>query len=219
MALKDYYKILEISSTASPVDIKKAYRRLALKYHPDKNFGNELYEAKFKEISEAYNILSDTTKRKDYNFQRNNQSQSYSKRKTYSPTTPQTILNQAIEFRKKVAVLDQHRMNKGALYEQIQILLSRQNIHLLQENNDPQLNKRIIEDIMFCSRFLPFVHVERICFQLTALAGPDNYMYQTIYNFSKQIRIQSYWNRYKIIAALIVALLFCLLMFKVSTGI
>jgi curved DNA-binding protein CbpA len=219
MSLKDYYKILEISSSASPVDIKKAYRRLALKYHPDKNFGNVLYEAKFKEILEAYHILSDTSKRQDYNFKRNNHSQPYSRKNTYNPTTPQTILNETIEFRRKVAVLDPDRTNKAALYQQIQILLSRQNIHILQENNDAKLNKRIIEEIMFCSRFLPFEHVEKICFQLTALAGTDNYMYNKIYNFSKDVRLKSYWNKYKLLAAIIVALLFCLLMYTVSTSI
>ena len=54
MAHKDYYKILEVTSAATSVEIKKSYRRLALQYHPDKNFGNQLYEAKFKEIQEAY---------------------------------------------------------------------------------------------------------------------------------------------------------------------
>lgn len=63
---KDYYKILGVEKTASQDEIKKAYRKLALKYHPDKNKGDKASEEKFKEISEAYAVLSDAEKRKEY---------------------------------------------------------------------------------------------------------------------------------------------------------
>jgi len=66
MANKDYYKILGIDSNANPEDIKKAYRKLALKYHPDKTKGDKESEKHFKEINEAYRILSDPAKRKQY---------------------------------------------------------------------------------------------------------------------------------------------------------
>ncbi len=62
---KDYYEVLGVSKTASDVELKKAYRKLAMKYHPDKGGGAEA-EAKFKEINEAYSVLSDATKRKNY---------------------------------------------------------------------------------------------------------------------------------------------------------
>ena len=68
MSGKDYYKILETSKSASPGEIKKAYRKLALKYHPDHNKGDKSAEAKFKEISEAYAVLSDTEKKKQYDM-------------------------------------------------------------------------------------------------------------------------------------------------------
>ena len=68
MAGKDYYKILGISKTSSPEEVKKAYRKLAMKYHPDRNKGDKTAEAKFKDISEAYAVLSDTEKRKQYDM-------------------------------------------------------------------------------------------------------------------------------------------------------
>ncbi|HEY0143547.1 MAG TPA: DnaJ C-terminal domain-containing protein [Thermoanaerobaculia bacterium] len=66
MAEKDYYEILGVSKTASDDDLKKAYRSLAKKYHPDKNKGNKDAENRFKEISEAYAVLSDKEKRDQY---------------------------------------------------------------------------------------------------------------------------------------------------------
>jgi curved DNA-binding protein len=63
---EDYYNILGIDKSASAADIKKAYRKLAMKYHPDKNKGDKTLEDKFKKISEAYAVLSDPEKRKQY---------------------------------------------------------------------------------------------------------------------------------------------------------
>ena len=67
MAKRDYYGVLGVIKSASPEEIKKAYRKLALKYHPDRNKGNKEAEAKFKEASEAYHVLSDKERRTNYN--------------------------------------------------------------------------------------------------------------------------------------------------------
>ncbi|MCE5312013.1 MAG: molecular chaperone DnaJ [Nitrospiraceae bacterium] len=64
--VKDYYKILDVDKKASQEDIKKAYRKLARKYHPDMNPGNKSAEEKFKEINEAYAVLGDSQKRNEY---------------------------------------------------------------------------------------------------------------------------------------------------------
>jgi molecular chaperone DnaJ len=66
MAQKDYYEVLGVTDKATDVELKKAYRRLAKKYHPDANPNNKMAEEKFKEISSAYDVLSDPEKRKQY---------------------------------------------------------------------------------------------------------------------------------------------------------
>jgi len=64
--MSDHYSTLGVSRTASPSEIRKAYRKLAFKWHPDRNAGDKFAESKFKQISEAYDVLSNTSKRAKY---------------------------------------------------------------------------------------------------------------------------------------------------------
>jgi len=72
--MKDYYYILGINQSATTEEVKKAYRKLSLKFHPDKNDGDEFFTERFKEIQEAYEILVDSIKRKTYDDLKTNNS-------------------------------------------------------------------------------------------------------------------------------------------------
>lgn len=82
---KNYYDILGVSKDASQDDIKKAYRKLAIKYHPDKNPGDKEAEKKFKDITEAYETLSDESKRKEYDSPFGDGNSDTRFRNTYNP--------------------------------------------------------------------------------------------------------------------------------------
>ena len=66
MAKRDYYEVLGVSKNATPEELKKAYRKLALQYHPDRNPGDKEAEEKFKEAAEAYDVLSNPDKKARY---------------------------------------------------------------------------------------------------------------------------------------------------------
>ena len=76
MVIRDYYRTLGLMLEASEQDIKKAYRKLAMHYHPDRNNGNPESEVRLKEINEAYRILGDEKKRRGYDLQYRQNSES-----------------------------------------------------------------------------------------------------------------------------------------------
>lgn len=90
MAFKNYYIILGIHTTATFNEIKVAYRTLAKKHHPDKNAGNKIAEEKFKEIQEAYAVLSNPVKRKKYDLSFSTGGQSYAQPASKSHYTAYT---------------------------------------------------------------------------------------------------------------------------------
>ena len=78
--MKDFYYILGINRNSAISDIKAAYRKLSKKFHPDMNSGDKYFEERFKEIQEAYEILSDVSKRTLYDIKLNNYSTKYYKK-------------------------------------------------------------------------------------------------------------------------------------------
>lgn len=113
--MTDYYKLLGLTQNATLEEIKKAYRHLALKYHPDKNPGNKTAEEMFKQVSRAYSVLSDVEERKAYDYKINqSRSQQTSKQSSHRQQsndgqyylTPQAVLEVFQNLRKSVASLD-----------------------------------------------------------------------------------------------------------------
>jgi DnaJ-class molecular chaperone len=102
MQFKDYYKILNVSRDASAEDIKKAFRRLAMQYHPDRNEENAREAGeKFKEINEAYEVLGDDYKRRQYD--RFSSLSSYSGRTTYAEDISNEDMDNVLEMLQRMA--------------------------------------------------------------------------------------------------------------------
>jgi curved DNA-binding protein CbpA len=217
MKPKDYYKILDVSSTASPADIKKSYRKLAMKYHPDKNFDDKLSETKFKEIQEAYHILSDSKRRQQYNFKKYDEKHGLNKKQSSDASTPQGILQKCIQLKKKVIAMDPHRLDRDSLFSRIQLILSVHNQNILRTANDQYTNRLIVQELLTASEHLQFKHVNQVTTQLFSISATDKILQQKVYDFRRTHKVKDYWNRYHIVAAILAAVLFCFLIFKLST--
>jgi len=215
MLLKDYYKILEVSATASQQEIKQSYRKLAHLYHPDKNEGNGMAEVHFREIIEAYNILSDPKQRDSYNYQRWNQRRN---RKKYSNLTfsPMVVLQEAASLREYMATVDVFRMNQDALNFQINEILSTHNISLLIQHHDQDINKKVIKEILTAAKSLHDNYTGLLAEKLMIVAKENEDAHNLISDYIKQKRKAAFWNKYKVALILLVTILLCFMIYFFS---
>lgn len=215
---KDYYHILRVRPNATTTEIKKAYRKLALRYHPDKNPGDPITEAVFREIQEAYDILSDVRRREYYHLQSLQYATSYAgKFQTGDlPSTPQTILQEAIRLNKMVAGMDPFRINRDALYFRLEQILSPYHLDLLILENNPGTSREIIQAIITSAKPLSYSLVNALCVKLKVLAGTDPECQAAIFAFGKKQKRMATWERYKIWIALLLTVILCLLIFFIT---
>jgi molecular chaperone DnaJ len=213
MASKDYYRVLGVRPAASSEEIKRSYRRLAVKYHPDKNPHDILAEATFKEIAEAYDILSDAKKREEYHYKH-----FYTHVYKYPEPepTPQSILNDTLQLKKLVEKADPFRLNQDALFFQLQQLLSEDNLLLLQRKNQSTINGQVLEALLPICRPLNYNFIEDIEDKLIFLADGDTYHENKVTDFLNQQRRKDKWSRYKTVVAIVVAIMLCFIIFLVS---
>ena len=169
MQIKDYYRILQIEPTASQLEIKKAYRKLAHQYHPDKNTDNQYVSAHFTEIKEAYEVLTNPSK-KEYYLQQRWYNQSIGKRIKQEVITPVNVLKQVLELEKYVSLLDEHRMDKHGLADYLSDILSGSVITQLLPFKEQNANNQIIITTLKAMSLLTFSQAVIIATPLIKLA-------------------------------------------------
>ncbi|GAC1442222.1 MAG: hypothetical protein NVSMB63_10380 [Sediminibacterium sp.] len=208
MPVKDYYRILNISSSATMEEVKKAFRKLALQYHPDKNDGNKASAAHFNEIKEAYDILANRRKREEYNFSLYAQSNRPSP--AFTASTPGEVINKAFDLQNKLMAADPFRLDKDLVYFDIKMLLSEHHIQLLVNAADNTVVKQFVTAVLISSKVLSYSQIKKICRLLLATELSGKETAQQVNAFMQEQKLADYWNRYKMIAALLVAIIVCL---------
>jgi curved DNA-binding protein CbpA len=212
MAQKNYYQLLHVHPQATAQEIKAAYRKLAFKYHPDRNKGNTLTEAVLKDINEAYSILSNPEKRKKYNaLIAVNTHQS--KHKRPAPLTSQTILQNAIKLKQFVEKSNAFSINQDTVFNQVQTLLSDYHLNILSLENNPELIHQFIQQVLISLQPLHSKNIQSFFAPLQKLGAQDKAVLKEIHAFYQQKKEEAFWQRYKIVVVFIVALLLCLLMY------
>jgi molecular chaperone DnaJ len=214
---KDYYKILQIQPNATLPDIKHAYRRLALMYHPDKNSDDPYATSQFNEVKEAYEVLTNPAKKDNY-LQERWYNQSINRRRTVEAVTPVSILKLSLELEKYVSLLDVHRMNKESLSAYINELISPETVRILMHFNESGINYEIIENILKALRPLPLKYAEPLLNRLETLAGKNDEILKKIRIFFSDKTRLSFWNKYKIVVMLLFTILICLLIYLVGNN-
>ena len=213
--LKDYYDILEVAPHATLQEIKQAYRRLAMMYHPDKTKNDPYTAAKYEEIREAYEVLSNPTKKEAY-LQGRWYDQSIGRKRKAEAITPVSILKLSLELEKYVSSLDVHRMNKEGLYDYINELLSSDTIEKLNSYNETPITRQIINTTLIAMKPLPLNFATTLSAKLEKLANHDETSVQRIKGSLRQHQKNSLWKRYQVVLIIVVTVLICLLIFFTS---
>ena len=214
MQAKDYYKILELPPSATLKEIKAAWRRLAHQYHPDKN-NNDLYAAaQFEIIKEAYEVLSNPS-RKEYYLQQRWYDQGIGKKNKQTVVTPVTVLQQMLELDKYVSRLDVHRMDKEGLYTYIIHILSDETIKKLNTFNEADTNKAIIDSAIKAGHVLPWVYARPLSERLMKLNAGEESL-KSIDQYTLHSKRSARWNKYKPGLVFLLVLFICLLIYLIS---
>jgi len=211
MPVKDYYKTLELPPDASPQDIKKAWRRLAQMYHPDKDTSGHFSTTYFHELQEAYDILSDSRKRARYDEER--WLDGYARKKQPQIITPQWIFGECLKLSKHMATVDTYRMNHSALHDYIFLLLSDAHMAILQQVNDTAVNHNIVRELLKSVKAIQYTYMKNIAARLALLAAGDEVLLQQIHQAEEYSRRQAQWAKYKPAVMVGIALVLCILMY------
>jgi curved DNA-binding protein CbpA len=212
--LKDYYQILQIEPHSTLTEIKQAFRRLALIYHPDKNPNDKYAEVQFNEIKEAYEVLTNPVKKENY-LQQRWYNQSIGKRRMAEMITPVSILKLVLELEQYVSRLDVHRMNKEGLSDYIDELLSPDTIKNLKQFNEPEINGQIITSTLSAMQPLTMEFIGKLTERLEILADDDTWL-RRIKSFSRNRKKAFLWERYKVGVIILFTIFICLLIYFTS---
>ncbi|MFT3904593.1 MAG: J domain-containing protein [Niabella sp.] len=207
--MKDYYQILQVSTSASATELKTAFRRLAHLYHPDKSGNNKYAVAHFNLIREAYETLSTPALREKY-MQERRFAKAADLVSSHPMNTPEELLWECIALHKRTNMLDAYRMDKHGLASEVNALLSPAHLDMLQRFADKEVNTEIVRLQIDIARVLRPADELKILATLQGIVSTDSLQLK-LSQRSKHARQEVFWNRYKIIFVLLAVTAFCLL--------
>lgn len=168
--LKDYYKILEISPSATTEEVKKAYRRMAFKYHPDTGATDAFAAACFHDVQEAYQVLGDEDSRRMYDNERWLAGMT-ARAKEHKTVSPEWVLQESIKLYNHMSTVDVYRMNHKALYEYLLQLLNDHHMVTLTAGGAEAVNEGIVNMILQSTTGLKYMYMRPVADRLERLAA------------------------------------------------
>jgi curved DNA-binding protein CbpA len=212
MPLKDYYTTLQVSATATPAEIKKAYRMLAFKYHPDKNPESAFAEGHFKEIQEAYATLSHSGKRKQYDEERWLTGM-YEESRNKKVINGAWMLRQSVLLRQYVQARHADKISTHNLYEYINELLSDRHMHLLGQEQQAAQQHAILKELLATTKYMKPEYVSRLTERYNVLAQGNEHLLQTIQQQLQESTQRAWWDAYLPYIVAAVTVILCIFMY------
>lgn len=213
MELKDYYQVLGLQPGATLTEIKKAYRQLALQYHPDKNNNDPYAASRFAEIKEAYETLSHPHK-KEYYLQQRWYNQSAGKKFSGNePLTPPSLLKQCLELDRYISFTDINRPDREGLKMYIASLIDDTAIDTVNRFKEWDVNKQIIITLLHTTTLLKYAQLEEVATQLFKLCPDDTESKQLITAALEKQRQKEKLGKYQPFFIIALTIFICLLIY------
>lgn len=188
---KNYYQVLGLPTNCSDEEIKKVYRKLALKFHPDKNPGDRYFEDRFKELQEAYEVLSNPLKRESYDasFHRASSASTTYTHRTHTEQEPistcKSVAYSIESLYVKVQKLKAKDINKNKVHVLLDESLFDETFRYLILSNDIESKNRIVVSTLGLYKLLSKDRIKSYSKQLVRLASPDNELIVRIHEEEK----------------------------------
>lgn len=210
--LKDYYSILEIAPSAGLQEIKQAYRKLVMLYHPDKNNDDPYALARFAEIKEAYEVLTNPYKKELYLQERWLHKASGKKIGEELITAP-SVLVKCLELNKQIASMDVYRMNYKGVAERICKLLNDDTIGLLLDQQETDVLASIVASMHKSIQPFPYAAARPVAQQLLKLTVHLPDWEKQIRKNLQQKQQQEKWTWLNPLLIVLLTLAICLLIY------
>jgi hypothetical protein len=200
---EDYYRLLQVHPAATQQEIRKAYRKLAHQYHPDKAAVSTASEA-FALLQKAYATLSHTESRKNYDLVY------FSKRINQAAaatiTDPRQLLQLTINLSNRIQSQDASMINSGAVHAELMLIFGEQHL-LLLDKTTPDFRKELMNELMRCLRVLPYQQATSI---LAEIIQHTPVKLEMLSSMQQELRMLFIWQYAKLPLAVLAGLLLCL---------
>lgn len=209
--LKDYYELLQIPPNANADEVKKAYRKLAFKYHPDTNTDNEFAAQHFQDLQEAYAIISNPTQRKKYDTER--WLAGMSNRATEQEhITPQWMLKEVIKLHNYLTDIDTHRTSQMAIHSYLTQLFSDNRMAVLKTENEQAVNEGIVKLVLQATSGLRHEYLTTLAEKLLQLVDNESVTAQQLHNTLHKRKRAEQFRRWQpaIIIAVTLLIAYCM---------
>lgn len=210
--LKDHYKTLELHPSASADEVRKAYRALARKYHPDVNADNPYAIDHFREVKEAYEVLKEPALRRRYDEERWLSGMGNRARDAVK-VTPEWILKESRKLSNHMATVDTYRMSHKSLYDYICLLLDDGHLAVLRKDYDEATNALIVEELLYATKGLEYQYAVPVAERLMELAKGNDTLHRSIAHRLEQRKKKQQWIRMRPLFIAVVVLILCIIMY------